>query len=66
MTIAIPRLDRSSAEERGITLADFLVPIRVGERTPTWVRHVALAMVAAAYPARLASGISIVRAVGYE
>ena len=42
MTIAIPRLDRSTAEERGITLADFLVPIRVGERTPTWVRHVAL------------------------
>jgi biotin transport system substrate-specific component len=44
MTIAIPRLDRSSAEERGITLADFLVPIRVGERTPTWVRHVALVL----------------------
>ena len=34
MTIAIPRLDRSTAEERGLTLADFLVPIRVGERTP--------------------------------
>lgn len=44
MTIAIPRLDRSSAEERGITLADFLVPIRVGERTPSWVRHVALVL----------------------
>ena len=42
MTIAIPRLDRSTAEERGITLADFLVPIRVGERTPTWVRHIVL------------------------
>jgi biotin transport system substrate-specific component len=42
LTIAIPRLDRSTAEERGITLADFLVPIRVGERTPTWIRHVAL------------------------
>lgn len=42
MTIAIPRLDRSTAEERGITLADFLVPIRVGERTPTRIRHVAL------------------------
>jgi biotin transport system substrate-specific component len=42
MTIALPRLDRSTAEERGITLADFLVPIRVGERTPTWVRHVVL------------------------
>lgn len=42
MTIALPRLDRTTAEERGITLADFLVPIRVGERTPTRVRHVAL------------------------
>ncbi len=51
MTIAIPRLDRSSAEERGITLADFLVPIRVGERTPTWVRHVALVAAGAAFVA---------------
>ncbi len=42
MTIAIPRLDRSTAEERGLTLADFLFPIRVGERTPTWIRHVIL------------------------
>ena len=42
MTIAIPRLDRSTAAERGITLADFLVPIRVGERLSTRLRHVAL------------------------
>jgi biotin transport system substrate-specific component len=42
LTIAIPRLDRSTAAERGITLADFLVPITVGERTPTRLRHVAL------------------------
>jgi len=42
LTIAIPRLDRSTAEERGLTLADFLVPIRLGERTPTWVRHLLL------------------------
>ncbi|HEY7701073.1 MAG TPA: biotin transporter BioY [Candidatus Limnocylindrales bacterium] len=42
MTIALPRLDRSTADERGITLADFLVPIRVGERTPTRLRHIAL------------------------
>ncbi len=47
MTIAIPRLDRSTAEQRGITLADFLVPIRVGERTPTWIRHVALVIAGA-------------------
>jgi biotin transport system substrate-specific component len=51
MTIAIPRLDRSSAEERGITLADFLVPIRVGERTPSWVRHVVLVSVGALFVA---------------
>jgi len=42
LTIAIPRLDRSTAAERGITLADFLVPITVGERTPTRLRHIAL------------------------
>ena len=42
MTIALPRLDRSTAEDRGITLAEFLVPIRVGERTPTRLRHVVL------------------------
>jgi biotin transport system substrate-specific component len=47
MTIAIPRLDRSTAAERGITLADFLVPIRVGERTPTWVRHAVLVVAGA-------------------
>ena len=42
MTIALPRLDRSTAAERGLTLADFLVPIRVGERIPTRVRHIVL------------------------
>ncbi len=42
MTIAIPRLDRTTPEDRGITLADFLVPIRLGERTPTRIRHIVL------------------------
>ena len=51
MTIAIPRLDRSTAAERGITLADFLVPIRVGERTPTRVRHIALIVAGALFVA---------------
>jgi biotin transport system substrate-specific component len=51
MTIAIPRLDRSTAEERGITLADFLVPIRVGERTPTLLRHIALIALGTAFVA---------------
>jgi len=47
LTIAIPRLDRSTAEERGITLADFLVPIRVGERTPSLLRHIVLVVAGA-------------------
>jgi biotin transport system substrate-specific component len=49
LTIAIPRLDRSSAEERGITLADFLVPIRVGERTPSMLRHIVLVVAGALF-----------------
>jgi len=51
MTIAIPRLDRTTAAERGITLADFLVPIRVGERTPTRVRHIVLIVAGALFVA---------------
>jgi biotin transport system substrate-specific component len=42
MTLAIPSLDRLPAAERGITIADFLVPIRVGERLSTRARHIAL------------------------
>ena len=51
MTIALPRLDRSTAAEHGITLADFLVPIRVGERLGTRVRHVALVVAGALFVA---------------
>jgi biotin transport system substrate-specific component len=36
-------------EERGITLADFLVPIRVGERIGSRVRHVALIVAGALF-----------------
>ena len=42
MTIAIPRLDRSTAAEQGLTLADFLVPVRISERLSTRVRHALL------------------------
>jgi biotin transport system substrate-specific component len=49
MTIAIPRLDRSTAADRGITLADFLVPIRIGERLPSWVRHLTLIVAGALF-----------------
>lgn len=49
MTIAIPRLDRSTVEERGLTIADFLVPIRVGERVNARVRDVALVVAGALF-----------------
>jgi biotin transport system substrate-specific component len=42
LTIALPRLDRTAPGQRGITLADFLVPIRLGERMSSRVRHIAL------------------------
>jgi len=42
MTIAIPRLDRTTAADRGLTLADFLVPIPVGERLNARLRHILL------------------------
>jgi biotin transport system substrate-specific component len=42
MTIAIPRLDRTTAAERGLTLADFLVPISIGERLNPRLRHMVL------------------------
>lgn len=48
MTIALPRLDRSTAADRGLTVADFLVPVRIAERTPTRVRHLALILIGAA------------------
>lgn len=47
MTLAIPRLDRSTVEERGLTIADFLVPIRVGERVNARVRDVTLVLAGA-------------------
>lgn len=49
MTIAIPSLTRVPAGERGITIADFLVPIRVGERTPPRIRHLALVVTGALF-----------------
>jgi biotin transport system substrate-specific component len=38
----LPSLDRLTALERGITIGDFLVPIRVSEGIGVRVRHVAL------------------------
>ena len=39
MNYAIPSLMRVPAAEKGLTLADFLVPVRVGERTSPMVRN---------------------------
>jgi biotin transport system substrate-specific component len=47
MSSASVRLTRLPVEERGITIADFLVPIRVGERMGTRLRHVALIAIGA-------------------
>lgn len=49
MTLAIPRLDRSTIEDHGLTIADFLVPIRVGERLNTRVRDTALVVAGALF-----------------
>ncbi|CAN5789335.1 biotin transporter BioY [soil metagenome] len=38
--MAVTRWTRVPPFERGITLGDFLVPIRLGERASSWQRHV--------------------------
>jgi biotin transport system substrate-specific component len=38
----LPSIDRLPAQERGITIGDFLVPIRLSERLTARARHVAL------------------------
>ena len=45
MTIGMPRIDRLPAQERGLTIGDVLVPIRVSERMHTRARHVALVLI---------------------
>jgi biotin transport system substrate-specific component len=58
MTLAMPRMNRLPATERGLTIADFLVPIRVGERLSSTARHVGL-VIAGAIVVALAAQISI-------
>jgi biotin transport system substrate-specific component len=58
MTIAMPSLNRLPAAERGITIGDFLVPIRIGERLSSRARHVAL-IVAGALLIYLTARVSI-------
>lgn len=58
MSYAIPSLTRVPATERGLTIGDFLVPIRVGERVSPRLRHVLL-VVAGAVLIYLTARISI-------
>ena len=47
MSSAIPSLTRVPATEKGITIADFLVPVRVGERVSPRLRDAALVITGA-------------------
>jgi biotin transport system substrate-specific component len=47
MTIVTPSLNRLPADQRGLTIADFLVPIRIGERIGMRLRDVALVVLGA-------------------
>ena len=49
MTIVVPRMNRLPIEQRGVTLADFLVPIQVGERVSARARNVALVVIGALF-----------------
>ena len=60
MTIVVPRINRLPIDQRGITLADFLVPIRLGERVGPRARHVAL-IVAGALLIALTAQLTIVQ-----
>lgn len=60
MITVSPRLQRLPTEQRGLTIADFLLPIRVGERLGSRLRHVAL-IVAGALLIALCAQITIVQ-----
>ncbi len=60
MTIVHPRMSRVPLDQRGITLADFLVPIRLGERVGSRVRHIVL-IVAGALLIALCAQLTIVQ-----
>jgi biotin transport system substrate-specific component len=53
--LATHQLNRLPATERGITIADFLVPIRIGERISARIRHIALIFVGAIFIALTAN-----------
>jgi biotin transport system substrate-specific component len=47
MSYALPSLTRVPAAEKGLTIADFLVPIRVGERVSPRIRNASLVVAGA-------------------
>jgi biotin transport system substrate-specific component len=53
--IATKHMNRLPAAERGITIGDFLVPIRVGERMSARIRHLAMICVGAVFIAATAN-----------
>lgn len=53
--LATPSLNRLPAAERGVTIGDFLVPIRIGERMSARLRHIALVCIGAAFIALTAN-----------
>ena len=59
MTYAIPSLTRVPATEKGVTIADFLVPVRVGERVSPFLRSVLL-VIAGALLIFLTARVSVV------
>jgi biotin transport system substrate-specific component len=58
MSYALPPLTRVPAAETGLTIADFLIPLRVGERISPRVRHIVL-IVAGALLIYLTARVSI-------
>ena len=47
MTIVLPRMNRLPVDQRGITLADFLVPVQLSERVSARARNIALIVLGA-------------------
>jgi len=47
MSIAIPPMTRVPVAERGLTIADFLVPVRIGERVSPFLRNLVLVIAGA-------------------
>jgi biotin transport system substrate-specific component len=56
--LATHSLNRLPAAEKGVTIGDFLVPIRIGERMSARLRHIALIGVGAAFIA-LTANVSV-------